>query len=1003
MLAFHRATQNFRTAPPPGKGLYLILPVLLLVFYPDSPAYAVGIPVTTTADTIDAAGGSCAGISPASLPGPDGQTSLREAICAANNNPGDDTIAVSVAGTFSITRFPGTEENANSTGDFDVTGGLSITGFGPGATIIDGMAQDRVFDLAPISSCSCTISLSGLTIRNGKAFANNSNAGGAIYIGSSTTVNISNSVIESSTSTSLGGAIHLAATSSLTLNNVTVQNNISASSGGGIHAFGSLNITGSFISNNQAESGGALHLAQDNTRTISITNSTFSANRTVTTAGGNADDGGAIYGNTDAVVTISGNTFSSNTCANNGGAFYLQDNLSTGTGTYNLTNNTLSGNRADAGGGGIYIASGNLTLRNVTATQNHSDNNNAGAESGGGLRAAGGTVTLNNTILAENFRGSTTATTDNVSGTTSGGNNLTSGSPLIGLLAGNGGPNLTHALLGGSPAIDAGNNALCPATDQRGVARPFHGICDIGAYELTDTTPPETTITGTPISPTSNRTAVLLFIGTDNITPAGSLTFQCQLDGGGFSACTSARTYINLGDGSHTFQVRATDQFGNTDLTPAATTWIVDATAPDTTISANPADPSNSASASFSFTGSDPGGSGVTGFQCQLDGSSFSTCTSSNTYPSLADGTHSFQVRAIDAAGNADSTPAGFTWVIDTTPPPAPVLVMPANGEKRNKNQPTISGTAEAKSTVTIFLDGVAAGTAPADAAGSWTFPSTSPLGDGPHTVHARATDGVGNAGNNSNTNTFTVDTVAPSVTLSSAASNPSGSTPIPVAVTFSESVSGFAANDISAVNATVSNFAGSGSNYTFDLIPGGIGLVTADIAAGMAQDDAANPNTAATQFRRTFIAPVITLLGNSILIPNSDISPSPADQTDFGNVVLGGGVTHTFTVMNSGSADLNLSGLPPVALSGPAAADFTIVANPATPVISSTSTTFQVRFSPAVAGTRVATVTLVSNDSTRSPYSFAVTGVGISSGPGNNTIYLPLLIQSTVPGANNH
>jgi hypothetical protein len=55
--------------------------------------------------------------------------------------------------------------------------------------------------------------------------------------------------------------------------------------------------------------------------------------------------------------------------------------------------------------------------------------------------------------------------------------------PMVGPLAENGGPTLTHALLTGSPAIDAGDDAVCPATDQRGVSRPQGVACDIGAYE----------------------------------------------------------------------------------------------------------------------------------------------------------------------------------------------------------------------------------------------------------------------------------------------------------------------------------------------------------------------------------------------------------------------------------------------------------------------------------------------------------------------------------------
>ncbi len=79
--------------------------------------------------------------------------------------------------------------------------------------------------------------------------------------------------------------------------------------------------------------------------------------------------------------------------------------------------------------------------------------------------------------------------------------------------------------------------------------------------------------------------------------------------------------------------------------------------------------------------------------------------------------------------------------------------------------------------------------------------------------------------------------------------------------VTFNENVTGFIAADITPSNGTVNNFAGSGSVYTFDLVPAGQGLTTADIAANVAQDVASNGNTAATQFSRTYdsIAPTVT------------------------------------------------------------------------------------------------------------------------------------------------
>jgi predicted extracellular nuclease len=104
---------------------------------------------------------------------------------------------------------------------------------------------------------------------------------------------------------------------------------------------------------------------------------------------------------------------------------------------------------------------------------------------------------------------------------------------------------------------------------------------------------------------------------------------------------------------------------------------LTDAIAPDTTINTSPSNPSNSSSASFTFSGTDAGGSGVASFECRLDGGSFGSCTSPQNYSSLADGSHTFYVRAIDGAGNIDPTPASFTWTIDTV---APTISVAAGG-----------------------------------------------------------------------------------------------------------------------------------------------------------------------------------------------------------------------------------------------------------------------------------------------------------------------------------
>jgi hypothetical protein len=170
-----------------------------------------------------------------------------------------------------------------------------------------------------------------------------------------------------------------------------------------------------------------------------------------------------------------------------------------------------------------------------------------------------------------------------------------------------------------------------------------------------DITLPDTSITSFPENPSNSADASFGFISTE----PGS-TFECQLDGGGFSVCTSPKTYTGLADGDHTFEVRAIDADSNVDPSPASYSWTIDTVAPDTSITAYPPNPSHSVDASFSFTSTEPGST----FECQLDGGGFSTCTSPHAYTELDYGDHTFEVRAIDGVDNVDLTPASYSWTI---------------------------------------------------------------------------------------------------------------------------------------------------------------------------------------------------------------------------------------------------------------------------------------------------------------------------------------------------
>ena len=313
-----------------------------------------------------------------------------------------------------------------------------------------------------------------------------------------------------------------------------------------------------------------------------------------------------------------------------------------------------------------------------------------------------------------------------------------------------------------------------------------------------DTAAPNTTISAQPNDPTNSTAPSFSFTSTE-----GGSTFECQLDGGGYTSCTSPKSYTGQTQGSHTFQVRATDPAGNLDATPASYTWTIDTTAPstvvsfpssggfysatgwanvtgtasdaggaaldkvevsvrrvssglywngtsfadgsetwhtatgtaswslafassnfpadddyvvraraadtatnveapssysvtyddtapNTTISAQPNDPTNSTAPSFSFTSTEGGST----FACQLDGGGWSPCTSPKSYTGQTQGSHTFQVRATDTAGNTDASPASFTWTIDTTVPSSTISFPAAAGLYRTATWNDFSGTA---------------------------------------------------------------------------------------------------------------------------------------------------------------------------------------------------------------------------------------------------------------------------------------------------------------------
>lgn len=392
--------------------------------------------------------------------------SLREAITEANDNPGEDTIILmrsypNVPMNYKITQI-GANEDQNMTGDFDILGDLNIIGQGSELTVIDAMGLDRIFHVG----AGAKVTIDGLTLMNGDA----DNAGAIL------------------------------AHDELTLSDMVFENNTSDFLGGAIASESTLNISDSVFRNNQSGTGGGGAIYQYD-ETLTVTRTTFTGNSTV--------DGraGAVFVDTAANFIVSQSLFVENSAGSRGGAIY---NL----GTTTADNTTFSANHAGSLGGAIFNL-GTLDLLNNTIAFNTADNSGSGIANQHIAKLVNTIVALNGALGTDdltgdynednqsfnNLIGSIGAATGFVHGEES---NIvgTLGAPIdpkLGELFDNGGPTLTHALLSGSQAIDAGrNDSISPGdVDQRGYSRLEDGdgdttdTVDIGAFEL-ETQPPPT-------------------------------------------------------------------------------------------------------------------------------------------------------------------------------------------------------------------------------------------------------------------------------------------------------------------------------------------------------------------------------------------------------------------------------------------------------------------------------------------------------------------------------
>jgi hypothetical protein len=271
-----------------------------------------------------------------------------------------------------------------------------------------------------------------------------------------------------------------------------------------------------------------------------------------------------------------------------------------------------------------------------------------------------------------------------------------------------------------------------------------------------DATAPTVSFSSTPPDPSTSAAASFSFVASE------AATFSCRFDSAVFAACSSPHSLGGIGDGSRTFEVRATDGVGN--VGSATYTWNVDATPPIVSFSAAPPAWTSSTAASFGF-----GANEAATFECRLDGAAYGSCASPQTVSGLADGGHVFDVRATDSVGHVGI--GSRTWTVDTVAPASPAAEVPFEGASTASLRlaavyigPDAFGSVEFRvCSDAACTNVVALGTSVQVAKGSsasWSIDVALP--DGTYYWQARAIDPAGNGSSWTATMNFRRDTTSP-------------------------------------------------------------------------------------------------------------------------------------------------------------------------------------------------------------------------------------------------
>ena len=295
-------------------------------------------------------------------------------------------------------------------------------------------------------------------------------------------------------------------------------------------------------------------------------------------------------------------------------------------------------------------------------------------------------------------------------------------------------------------------------------AAPAVSVLEPRTDSVTSDTTPQLWGTGGLVTGDDGDVTVKLWSGS-SATGASAQSATATVDSGGHWTVDASPALV---DGTYTVRAEQLDDAGNLGLSRAHT-FSVDSTPPDTSITAGPNGSTAATDASFRFASPEADAS----FECLIDDGDWGACDSPKAYSSLANGSHTFMVRAVDAAGNQDPSPATGTWTVDTTLPGV-TLVSPADGSSTNDATPTFEGSAGIAAgddpTVTVKVYEPVSGaqdqlvqtrTATRAGDGSWSVAASPSLPDGDYIARAEQLDGAGNTGTSA-AHSFTVDTTAP-------------------------------------------------------------------------------------------------------------------------------------------------------------------------------------------------------------------------------------------------